>query len=66
MESLPSLARLADHLLSEGLLSFMEKHRAEGRSWDWIARELWVTTSKQIDTTGVTVQGWYEKAKAAA
>ena len=67
MATLPPLAQLADHLLEpEGLAPFIAKHRSEGRSWDWIARELWVTTDRRIDTSGVTVAVWYEKATAAA
>ncbi len=52
------LARLADNLLEGGLADFIVARRADGKSWDTIAKELWVATDYEIDVTGVTVQKW--------
>ena len=65
MASLPPLAQLADHLVDGGLAAFIEGHRSAGKSWDWIARELWDLTDKQVDTSGVTVQGWAKRLEEA-
>lgn len=52
------LARLADNLLEEGLAEFIATRRSDKKSWDTIAKELWVATGYEIDVTGVTVQNW--------
>jgi len=55
------LARLADHLLEEGLETFIAEARAANRSWDWIARELYLRTDRQVTANGVTVAAWAER-----
>jgi hypothetical protein len=52
-------ARLADHLLTEGLEAFVAGARASGRSWRWIARELGRRTDWVIDITHETVRSWF-------
>lgn len=58
MPNLKPLARLADNLLDEGLEHFIAQRRADGKSWDTVAKELWAATNHEIDVTGVTVQKW--------
>lgn len=58
MRTLSPTARLADHLLSEGLQSFIHQARAENRSWRWIAVELGRRTDWVIDVTHETVRAW--------
>ena len=52
------LARLADNLLGGTLAEFIDSRRDAGKSWDTIAKELWVATDHEIDVTGVTVTAW--------
>jgi hypothetical protein len=59
-------ARLADHLLPEGLEAFIGGHRQAGRSWRWIARELGRRTDWAIDVAHETVRAWAGKGSAAA
>lgn len=58
MAKIKPLARLADNLLDGGLAAFIGDRRADGKSWDSIAKELWAATNHEIDVTGVTVQKW--------
>jgi hypothetical protein len=57
-EILSDRLRLADNLLPNGVRDYLLKHRQDGRSWDWIARELYVDTNREIQVTSVTVQNW--------
>lgn len=58
MPKVRPLARLADVLLPDGLGAFITAQRDEGKSWDSIAKALYVATNHEIDVTGVTVQTW--------
>lgn len=58
MPKIKPLARLADNLLGGELASFIDSRRDEGKSWDTIAKELWVATGHEIDVTGVTITSW--------
>ena len=58
MPKIRPLARLADVLLPDGLGAFVTSLRADGKSWDSIAKALYVATNHEIDVTGVTVQAW--------
>ena len=60
------LARLADNLLEGRLAEFITTRRAEGKSWDSIAKELWAATDHEIDVTGVTVCAWSDAFAADA
>lgn len=62
MAGLSPTARLADHLLKEGLEAFIDTNRFEGRSWRWIARELGRRTDWVIDVSHETVRCWSEIA----
>jgi hypothetical protein len=57
--------RLAQQLLSDDLRTFIVSRKAEGRSWQHIARDLWLATNHEIDVTGVTVQKWAEDSSEA-
>jgi hypothetical protein len=63
---LPPGAQFADHLLDGGLGAFLAERREAGDSWDTIARKLWATTDTQIDVSGPTVKGWFERLEVAA
>lgn len=60
--ALPPLGRLADHLLPGGLGPFIAERRGrtKPRSWNRIARDLWVETGGEVDATGVSVKAWSE------
>lgn len=60
---LPRMAQLVDHLVPGGLEAFIAKYRPPNpkKSWDWIARELYLATDKKVDTTGVSVAAWWER-----
>jgi hypothetical protein len=66
--NLPPLARYADLLLDGRLSDFLLERRSEGDSFDTIAKKLYADTDRQVDVSGPTVQGWFERmhpAKAA-
>lgn len=52
---------LADALLDDVDL-FVKDLRAQRRSWESIARELWALTSGKVDVTGQTLRSWYPDA----
>lgn len=52
------LARLADHLLDEGLEAFLKAALAEDLTLRVIARDLWARTSGEVDTTAQTINDW--------
>lgn len=58
MPDMSPTARLADFLLAEGLSSFIDDARRDGRSWRWIARELGRRTDWVIDVAHETVRSW--------
>ena len=64
----PALARLADHLLDGQLAAFIRDSRSQKppKSWDWIARELYIRTEHQVDATGPTVQSWVDRLDEGA
>jgi hypothetical protein len=50
---------LADHLLDGGLDAYIERKRADGRSWRKIALDLRDDTNRAIDVTWQTLHNWY-------
>jgi len=54
-----TLRRFADHLLRGKLDEVVTEQRAGGRSWETIARELYVKTTGQINLSGRTLRNWY-------
>jgi hypothetical protein len=67
MADMSPTARLADHLLAEGLRNFLLDARDDGRSWRWIARELGRRTDWEVDVSHETVRAWFplENGEAA-
>ncbi len=58
--------RLATHLLGEPVAEFVTARRAEGRSWRFVARDLYDATGGQIDVTYETLRSWYGDANTPA
>lgn len=63
METASPSARLADHLLDEGLDEFVTNRRTSGRSWRLIARDLLEATG--VDVTYETLRSWYPETSAS-
>lgn len=63
-----STARMADALLREmhnvGLEQWIRDKRAEGRSWQRVARDLWAATDHVVDVDGTTVRRWVTRTAA--
>lgn len=55
------LYAFADHLLEGTLASRIATWRAEGNSWDQIARLIWAETDRKIEVSGPGVAKWAEK-----
>ena len=51
--------RLADHLLDGRLSELVARRRREGRSWRWIAHEIWELTNGQVTPSDVTLRSWF-------
>lgn len=51
--------RLADNLLDGDLEHIVTEHRADGRSWRWIARDLYDRTGHVVDVTHETLRSWF-------
>lgn len=58
--------KLADHLLPEGLDTFVAARRAEHKSWRQIAIDLRDATHGEVDITDVTLRNWVERNTMAA
>jgi hypothetical protein len=54
----PPLLRLADLALDGQLADVVRAHRTAGKSWEWIARDLWARTNGEVDVSGQTVRAW--------
>lgn len=52
------LYSFADHLLDGALAEKIAGWRAEGSSWDQIARLIWAETDRKIEVSGPGVQKW--------
>lgn len=48
----------ADHLLGGDLEHRLSRWRSEGRSYEWIAREVHAKTGGKVDVTFSTVRNW--------
>lgn len=60
MRSAPTpTARLAEHILGESVVDFIQARRAEGHAWRIVARDLYEATDGQIDVTYETLRSWY-------
>jgi hypothetical protein len=59
-QQLPAQLRLADRILEGGLAGYIREQRSAERSWDWMARDLWVRTEREIDINGQTIKRWAE------
>jgi hypothetical protein len=53
------LRQFADHVLRGRLDDFVLEHRAQGVSWEAIAKELWDCTGHKINLSGQTLRQWY-------
>lgn len=62
------LRRFADHCLggAGSLDQLVEEQRGLGRSWEGIAREVWVRTDHVVEVSGQTLQQWYEGRRNGA
>lgn len=62
------LRQLADFLLREkgGLEDFVQRRRADGRSWRVIARDLYLATEGQADVSNETLRGWFPELDETA
>lgn len=52
------LYSFADHLLDGTLAEKIATWRADGSSWDQIARLIWAETDRRIEVSGPGVQKW--------
>lgn len=60
MRNQSPLRTLADHLLDEPVEDWINRRRAEGIAWRWIARDLMNATDGKVDVTVQTLQNWVE------
>ena len=56
--------QLAEMILGEPVRDWIEKRRARGTSWRFIARDLYESTSGRIDVTHETLRNWVAKDAA--
>lgn len=56
---------LAGEILGQDANDYIADLRSQGKSWDRIAKELWLATDRRIDVNGVTVKSWTENGNAA-
>ena len=56
--------RLASVLLGTDVREFIAQKRNEGRTWRFIARDLYEATSGQVDVTYETLRQWHGEAAA--
>lgn len=52
--------------LNEDALSFVRRHREQGRSYQAIARELYLATDGKIDVSFSTVRNWLNASNGAS
>ncbi len=55
MPGAPASCKLADHLLEGRLSALVASWRADGMSWEQIAREVSRRTERVVDVTGQTI-----------
>lgn len=58
----------ADLILHGGLAAFLRDKRGiepETRSWDAVARDLFIATDQRIVISGVTAKAWYDRLVAS-
>ena len=58
VQTLPAGCKYADHLLDGSLAQRIRGWRADGESWDRIARNVWQLTDGRVDVTGPTIRTW--------
>lgn len=58
---LPAKARLADHLIPDGLEALIRTEREKGSSFESIAKSIYTVTDGQIEVSGVTAAAWAER-----
>ncbi len=56
--------RLATVLLGRDVREFIAEKRATGRSWRYVARDLYDATGGQVDVTYETLRQWHDEAAA--
>lgn len=57
---------LTGEILGQDARDYIADLRKQGKSWDRIAKEIWVDTDRRVDVSGVTVQSWAANGDEAA
>jgi hypothetical protein len=58
--------RLAEQILEQPVLTWIDAQRAEGLSWRLVARKLLHATAGQVDVAPETVRAWSAEAEQVA